>query len=471
LISIEPPSVVFEGRHWSSQELIGIAARWRDVIREDDRIFAGPLAMVMANHPQAVALFFALSSFPVPLILLPPDPRAWRSSPHVPAGTPLFLLPLFQDLSPWGERGGFRVTVLSEGVQRVAGESIAFLTCPGLVMFTSGSTSIPRPVYRSTAAFLDAALAFVRVFHLPPGSGVVGVLPFAYTHGLGQGLLTATVLGGRLGLLERFDHRSVLALFASGDYHFWAGTPVMADILGRCPLPDAPPAPHVCTIGGGKIPDPVFRAFLERFGIPLRRTYGTTEAGHIAADTSSSSRVRPETVGRPFPEVEVCIGDTPHEPFPPGRTGIIWIKNPWEMEGYGFPPHLEPGRTRDGWSPTSDIGFLDEAGYLTLIGRTDDCVKLASGYLVNLADVAAALTSCPGVTGVAVVPLDGERGPAIGALVEGETLDPIELRRHITRLLPSWSHPQVVQVTARLPCLPGGKTDRRACVEILEQSS
>ena len=469
--SYGPPPVFFRGRHWSAREISGIALAWREALGEQFRVSSDLIAMVMANHPEAVALFFALSSLPVPLILLPPDPRAWRSSPPVPPGTPLCLLPSFRTLAHAGEQLGLTVTVLPEPdvLTGLKGEPPPFLTLPGFVLFTSGSTGLPKPVYRSTARVLAGISALVGAFHVPPGGGVVGALPLAYGHGLCHCLVAATVLQSPLRLLERFDHRAVLSLFASGQYQYWAGTPLMADVLARCPLPRSQAAPPVCAVGGGRT-EAVFHAFLKRFGVPLRRTYGTTEAGFITADTSAPSQVRPETVGPPLPGVQVSIGDDPREPFRPGQTGRIWVKSPWGMEGYGFSPVVEPGEDLEGWWPTSDIGFLDESGYLTLIGRMDDCVKLNSGYLANLADIAGVLTGCPGVTDVAVVPIDAATGPAIGVLVESDTLSPIELRGHLARSLPPWSHPQVLQVTAQLPRLPGGKPDRRACVVILEKA-
>src|SRR5262249_46005360 len=158
--------------------------------------------------------------------------------------------------------------------------------------------------------------------------------------------------------------------------------------------------------------------FRERFGISLRRTYGTTEAGHISAETSAASDIRLATVGRPYLGVEVRVGADPSKPRAPGTTGPIWVKSPWRMDGYGLPPRLDPGPILEGWSPTNDVGFVDEDGRLTLLGRSDDSVKLGSGYLVNLTDVAVALGTYPGVTDIAVVSLDTDNGAVIGALVE-----------------------------------------------------
>jgi len=141
------------------------------------------------------------------------------------------------------------------------------------------------------------------------------------------------------------------------------------------------------------------------------------------------------------------------------------------MEGYGFPPRLEGQQESNGWWPTPDTGFLDEAGYLTLMGRLDDYIKTRSGYLVNPAEVAGVLLSYPGITDAAVVALPSPTGPVIGALVECEmTVTLTELRSHIARLLPPWSQPRALQVINELPRLPGGKADRRICIEILEKS-
>ena len=56
--------------------------------------------MLMSNHAGAVALSFALSSLPLPVIVFPADARAWRSSPQVPAGIPLFLPPSLHTMAP-----------------------------------------------------------------------------------------------------------------------------------------------------------------------------------------------------------------------------------------------------------------------------------------------------------------------------------------------------------------------------------
>jgi len=471
-MSLYPPPILFQGRTWSSSELAGMAAGWRAEL-------AGPLAepstraaMVLANHPEAVALFFALSCFPRPLIVLPPELRGWRSSPSLPAGVTLVLPPALTGLRPEAERLGFEVLVLGAPDLSTGRGDAPFLSLSGVVLFTSGSTELPKPVYRSMDHMLSVTRAYAEAVRFPRDRGVIGVLPLARGFGFTHCLMPATALGVPLALFERFDHTAVLGAFASEAYYYWPFAPVMADVLGRCALPEPCPAPPFCATAG-RLSRSVCESFQTRFGVPLRQLYGTTETGIVTVDAAGAADVRSDTAGRPLPGVEIRIGDDPGSPPAPGAVGRIWLRSPrYMMDGYGFPPDLQPARTVDGWWATPDAGQLDERGYLAIAGRLDDCVRTGSGYLVNAADVAAALEAYPGVSDAAVVPLETPAGPVLGALVESaQPLGAADLRSHLSRRLPPWAQSRLVEITPALPRLSSGRTDRRACIAILQGSS
>ena len=143
----------------------------------------------------------------------------------------------------------------------------------------------------------------------------------------------------------------------------------MADLLARAPWSGTPPAvPPICHISAGRLSLRVFEAFRSRFGVALRPNYGQTENGFITVDTGPEDEVRPGSVGRPSPGIEVRIGDDPCNPVPHGRLGRVWYKSPWYMEGYGFPGRLAARESFDGWWPTQDLGSLDETNRLTVAG-------------------------------------------------------------------------------------------------------
>ena len=85
------PSLATRDGLWSSGELTRLALAWKGALRHVRR--SGPFAMVLANQPEAVALFFALSTGDAPVIVLPPELRGWRSSPPLPSGTHVVLTP------------------------------------------------------------------------------------------------------------------------------------------------------------------------------------------------------------------------------------------------------------------------------------------------------------------------------------------------------------------------------------------
>jgi acyl-CoA synthetase (AMP-forming)/AMP-acid ligase II len=419
----------------------------------------------MANHPQAVALLFALSCFSVPVVLLPSALRGWQSVPAVPAGTPLFLPPALGQLAAEGERLGLRPHLLSEPGRAGSAGPPSFMAAPGFVFFTSGSTGTPRPVYRTAAQLVEAGRLPTAAVGFPARGGLIGALPFDRTFGMHHRLMAATVLRRPLALL---------ALFASGDYHYWAGTPVMADVLSRCPLPGAAPRPHpappICVISG-RLSGPVCEAFRARFGVPLRQLYGTTETGAVTMDAARADLVRPGTAGRPLPGVRVRIGDDPRTPLPAGTPGRVWVSSPGCTPGYGFPPDLEPPPSIGEWWASPDVGELDDDGYLTLAGRMDDCFRTGAGHIVSTATIASALETHPRIVEAVVVPIGPATEPVLAALIECVgALDMDEVREQLARMLPPWSQPRVLAQVHALPRLPSGKPDRLACIARLEQS-
>ena len=464
-----PPPVRFGGRLWSPAELEALAGGWWADLRSAIPQPPSMVATVLPSHPEGIALFFALSALPGAVVLLGEDPTGWRSSPPLPADTPVVLPPLLRHLAAAAVAGGHRAVVLPEHSASRPPAGYRPFSLSGIIAFTTGSTGVPKPVYWSTSALLKASRAVTLGLGLVPGDGIIGVLPLNHTHGFRAVLLGGIHLGGTLGLVRRFDHRSVLELFARGEYRHFPCTPFMADLLVRCPLSGpAPRAPELIRTGTGRVNEHVFQSFVARFGVPVRQGYGATESGIIAQDAGPAKEVRWDTAGRPVPGVELSIGDDPTDPCPPGRIGRIWFRADAHMDGYGFPPALEPREQRSGWFVTADVGMLDDRGKLTVTGRIDDRFKTAAGQLVDPDAVADVLREHPGVREVAVFPLNGPSGALIGALVEGEPAVEAEtLRTLASQRLPPWARPHALQVVSELPRNRAGRIDRDACIAAL----
>jgi acyl-coenzyme A synthetase/AMP-(fatty) acid ligase len=466
-----PPTIVTRTRVWSADELTAIACHWWAAL-SDLTGRAAPAALVMANDPLSVAQFFAHSALPGPLILLSPDPRSWRTSPPVPSGTPLVLRPSQSSLADAGLACGFDVRILPEAAVRGGGkaEPAPFFQSPGIVIFTSGSTGVPRPVYRLMASALDCVRFRIAALGLSPASHVVGSLPLDRSAAVSEVLLMPAMLGSRLALVETTDYRSLLDFFATGDYEHWTSTPAIADVLVRA-VRGRHRAPSSC-LSAGRVGSRLFDAFLDAFSVPLRGYYGATESPWIAVDTRPAGSVRAGVVGPPASAVDLRIGARPDEAVPSGTTGRIWVKSPWTMAGYGFPPSLEPRTDVDGWWGTPDMGRIEADGSLSVIGRIDDTVRTSAGQLVNLGVVATALLAAPGVRDAVAAPIDAPDGSTvIAALAEVDPgVSALDLCAHLEAALPPGSTPRVLETTSAIPRLSDGRPDRRAVIEFLRES-
>jgi acyl-CoA synthetase (AMP-forming)/AMP-acid ligase II len=423
------------------------------------------LAAVVPGTPEGVALFAALSSLPVPLVLLAPDPRAWPRAMAPPAGTLLVLPPSLAGLECDARALGYIPRTLAETGRSPRGSTLAPLQGPGVVLFTSGSTGPPRPVFRTTEALVSGAAARLDALGLGPGEGLIAGVSLAHGHGLTR-LVSAMLLGGPFALLGPIDHRAALTTLAMPEFACWSATAHFADVLGRCALRGPARVPRICLLSS-PISRAVFDAFLQRFGVPLRQNYSSSETGCVAVDASAAADVRPGTVGRPLAGVEVQIGDR-GSPATSGEPGRIWVRSPWQMAGYGFSPLVERPDEVDGWWPTRDVGLLDADGRLTLAGRLDDCIRTREGRLVNLALVTSGLLELGGVRSAVALKLDGLSGPSFGAVVECDaSISLATLRARISDALPPWWWPRKLVLVAALPRLPNGKPDRQACLAAL----
>lgn len=460
--SLRAPRVFARGRWISGQEIDLAARRYLRACRA----VTGPAplaAVVVPSGLDGVVVALASTALESAVVLLPPDTRAWRSSPALPAATPVLLHPTLGHLEGDVLRAGWRPCLVSDDG---SGEPphATWLTTPGMAWFTSGSTGLPRPVYRTADAIRSCVAQRLDTLPLPAGAGIVSSDALAHGQGFIEFLL-ACGTAGAFAPLDPMNVRGTLALLAQPDFVVWFTTPSLAAFFSRCPVDGPVSAPPFCFVAGGASRGTV-DAFSARFGRPLRQHYGSSEGGPVAMDAATDAAVRPGTVGRLVRGVDVRVGDTPFEPDVPGRVGRLWLRSPGQMAGYGFPPDLDASMCTDGWVPTRDLGSFDADGYLTLAGRMDDCIRVRDGRLVNLARVTQHLRDVDDVTDAVTLPIATDTGLTFGAVVEG-TVAPDRLREQLASGLPSWSWPRDLLVLPALPRLPNGKVDRDACGRLL----
>ena len=333
-------------------------------------------------------------------------------------------------------RGGVAIPVdgrLSEeerALRRVDAHSIT----PGTatVMFTSGTTSAPKPVHLSLENWAANAVGSALALGLDLDERWLCVMPLAHVGGLSI-LLRSTLYGTTVVLHERFDTDAVLGELMDPERAITLVS-LVPTMLAR--LLDAglrePPTLRWALLGGGPIPSGLL-ARAHAAGVPVAPTYGMTEGCSQIA-----------TFGLPLHGVELRF-----------EQGEVVVRGP------NFAPNVLDA---DGWLRTGDLGELDDRGRLRIVGRSSDTI-VSGGENVAPAEVEAVLLEHPAVAdaGVFARP-DPEWGEAVVATVvlrDGELVTPEQLRAFTGERLARFKVPKEICFADSLPRTVSGKLLRR----------
>ncbi len=205
---------------------------------------------------------------------------------------------------------------------------------------------------------------------------------------------------------------------------------------------------------------------------PLMDTWWQTETGSFQICPTPAMPLKPGSAGKPFFGQEVEILDEEGRPVPPGTEGLLVLKNPWPAMLRTL--YQEDDRYVESyWSKfpgkylAGDSARMDEDGYVWVIGRSDDVIKV-SGHRLGTAEVESALVSHPVVVEAAAIGLPHEvKGNAIHAFVVikpgiEETLELGEqIRQHVGAQLSPIAKPDTVEFVYSLPKTRSGKIMRR----------
>lgn len=335
-----------------------------------------------------------------------------------------------------------------------------------MILFTSGTTGVPRGARISHAALLVHTATLVHhTLCLTPEDRVLGVLPLTHSFGCRMAMLAPFFAGASLHLVERFHPQACLD-FLTERQITWA--PVVPTMLAAwAGLPGDPvPSLRWALSAGAPLPPELARRAEARLGAPVRQGYGLTEATFSTVDTEGV----PGSVGRPVWGVEVRIVGPAGEPLPAGTDGEIEVRGPNQMTGYLDDPQATADTVRDGWLSTGDIGHLDIAGRLWVVDRAKDLI-LRGGNNVYPAEVEAVLCRHPAVAQVAVVgrpdPYYGEEVVAVVVPREGRAAELDDLATFAAGHLARTKLPRELALVDELPLGPSGKVLKRLLREQL----
>jgi long-chain acyl-CoA synthetase len=336
-----------------------------------------------------------------------------------------------------------------------------------LLVYTSGSTGTPRAVIQTYANIDANTRAIVDYLELTADDRAMATLPLFYCYGRSV-LQTHLLVGGSLFFDHRFMYPAVVMReIATQGCTSFAGVPLTFESLKRqvdISALDLSSLRYITQAGGAMHPDTV-RWVREAFApAVLFVMYGQTEA------TSRLSYLPPDraddkhgSVGQGLVNVELRVVDDDGQAVPPGVVGNVVARGPSITPGYFGAPEETMEILRDGWLQTGDLGRVDEDGFLFLVGRTKEFIKLG-GNRVSGREIEEVLRRHPGVEDVAVVGMtdaDGaEQAVAFVVRAAGADIDESVLRRHCRDTMPAFKVPRFVRFTEALPLTASKKVAR-----------
>jgi acyl-CoA synthetase (AMP-forming)/AMP-acid ligase II len=333
---------------------------------------------------------------------------------------------------------------------------------PFLIGFTSGTTGVPKAFTRDQGSWSATLEAGWAEFGVTAEDRIL--VPGPLVHGLGlYGAVEGLTAGASVHLLPAFDATAAADRLLKHQLTAIVAVPTMLVALGREAAARALHFPDVRRVvsAGSKL-SPALRNELAAV-FPAADTfeyYGASELSFVSL-ASSREGCPPDSVGRPFRGVELSLRRDDGSPAAPGETGLVYVRSAMLSAGYLSAPDGAGFRMVDGgWATVGDRGWLDERGFLHLIGREGDML-ISGGLNIYPAEVEAALKAAPEIEEAHVFgrpdPYWGHEVCAVLRWREPQRLSAADLRVWCRGRLDAHKCPRRFYAAAELPLTSSGK--------------
>ncbi|HEU4556430.1 MAG TPA: amino acid adenylation domain-containing protein, partial [Longimicrobium sp.] len=368
---------------------------------------------------------------------------------------------------PW--MAGRTVVEASEDLARFPGTSPAVWVTPrnlAYVVYTSGSTGLPKGVLVEHGGVCNAVTAFSHIYEIAPGHRVLLFAPLHFDASV-MDIFTALTTGAALVVAPRealIPGDELVSLLEREGVTHAKFTPSALAALPYAPLP----ALRAVMVGGE-----VCGAELVARWAPGRRFfngYGPTETSVRMSVFEATDGTRPPPLGAGTANVRVYVLDAAGEPLPVGVPGEVCIGGVQVTRGYLARPALTAERfVPDPFSAEPGARLYRSGdrmrwrgdGTLEFVGRIDHQVKIR-GFRIELGEIEGALRRSEGVDDCVVVAREDVSGEKrLVAYVVGDVGAGV-LRDRLRRILPEYMVPAAFVVLEALPLTANGKLNRKA---------
>ncbi len=472
----------FGDREYSASEIETTANRLANALAARGIGPGARVGVMLDHHPDHVVAFFALAKLGAVLVPLNVHLRA-ASLEHLLRDGDLASLivegRLADTIQPITRTVPIGQIIWRGRPASVEGEELGDLllhpeTAPpthevapdelAVILYTSGTTGLPKGVLLTDRMVRISACAAARVADVRDGDVFLMWEPINHIGGL-EVLVLATRFRVTLVMVERF---SVAGFWPDVRRHGVTQLHFLGGVLAL--LLKAEPGPHdrdhrIRVAWGGGCPVSIWRAFEERFGIPIREGYGMTECASFATQNLTGKL---GSIGACLPYFEMHAVDEQGHFLAAGKRGELWVrgKEPGVVtNGYWRNPAATAALFEGEWLKTGDIGWCDEDGDFYYSGRKKDSIR-RRGENIAAFEVERVLSEHSAITEAAVIgvqnALADEDIKAFVRLRPGETLDPLALVQWCETRLGYFQIPRYIAFVDSLPKTPSERIRKDA---------
>ncbi len=354
---------------------------------------------------------------------------------------------------------------------------ISNLMQDALFVYTGGTTGLPKAAVHSHYALTWGAISSGEWYTFNDKDGLIVVLPLFHSFGLLNAMCAPLVYGCQLVIMSRFDEEALLSAIAHYRLTIWFSVPTMIARVLNLPTLSKYDLSSLRLINHGAMPmSSQLRKSLKKFfpNAVIQEGYGLAEVlgyGIVQGipGLDKEGYIGKATIGT---EIKIVDLDTGNKELPPNQEGEVIVKCPTVMKGYWHKPEETTLVIREGWLYTGDIGKMNEEGYIALVGRKKEVIKV-SGFSVFPAEIEDILCKHPAIMESCVVGIPDEtRGQIPKAFV---VLKPEYKGKITTDDIMSWTkqnlaaykRPRSIELRDFLPKSAAGKILRRVLLEEL----
>eukprot|EP01013_Petalomonas_cantuscygni_P045374 TRINITY_DN9964_c0_g2_i1.p1 TRINITY_DN9964_c0_g2~~TRINITY_DN9964_c0_g2_i1.p1 ORF type:complete len:504 (-),score=45.14 TRINITY_DN9964_c0_g2_i1:4302-5813(-) len=290
------------------------------------------------------------------------------------------------------------------------------------ILYTSGTTGRSKGAMLSHNNLASNCFTLRDYWQFGEGDTLLHALPIFHTHGLFVATNVVLAAGAQMQFLTTFDSEQVLDALPRATVMMGVPTFYIRLLKESRFTRDLVSHMRLFISGSAPLSADIHRTFMERCGHAILERYGMTETNMNTSNPYDGER-RAGTVGFPLPGVSIRIAD-PEVGTVLGRgdIGVIEIQGPNVFKGYWKMPDKTAAEFRDGYFISGDLGLIDEAGYVSIVGRAKDLI-ISGGYNIYPAEVETVLDELSEVRESAVI---GVAHPDMGEGVVGVVV-PAEL--------------------------------------------